>query len=80
MPRSPSPKKKPARNPEALVREGGPDSTDYILQRGHVSCWITVGKISVHVVRQPDKTVKVALYPLGQEADDPIDTACASAS
>lgn len=49
---------------------------DYVMHDEAVSCWITVDKISVHVMR--DKAgVHVNLYPLYDEMNDPIDSAFA---
>ena len=48
-----------------------PDGTDYILQDGYNSVWITVNNVSVNIVRREDG-VSVALYPLHQEMNDCI--------
>lgn len=53
---------------KALKRKSG---SDYILRKAHKSVWITVGNISVHVVRT-DEGVSVDLYPVGEEMEDPI--------
>lgn len=52
-----------------LVREG--KDADYVMPEGMDSCWITVGGISVYVVRK-DGGVMVEAYPLEGEADDSI--------
>lgn len=52
----------------ALRQEG---ENDYLLEEDYKSCWITVGNISVYVVRG-DEGVAIDLYPLGQEMYDPI--------
>jgi len=53
---------------EALKRDEGGDVDDYVLKEGFEGVWVTVGSISVHVVRT-DEGVVVALYPEGDEAD-----------
>lgn len=62
---------------QALIQDPDRDeTTDYILQDEFDSCWITVGKLSVQVLRF-NGLLSVAIYPLGAEADDPIDRATA---
>ena len=58
---------------EALHQEDpeGTEGTDYILQGGYDSVWITVNNVSVNIVRREDG-VSVALYPLHQETNDCI--------
>lgn len=56
---------------QALRPEADEDNNEYILHGAFSSCWITVGKRSVHVVRRAGK-LKVAVYPLGGEDDEPI--------
>jgi len=51
-----------------LTREG---ETDYLLEPGAVSCWITVGNISVYVMRT-DEGVAVDLLPLHREGEAAI--------
>lgn len=54
------------------------DDNDYTLKKKELSCWITVGDISVYVLRTLDGTgVRVTLYTIGDEMDDAIDTAFA---
>lgn len=62
--------------PSALVCKG---SNDYDLVARHKSVWITVGNISVHVIRT-DEGVAVDLYPAGRETDDALASAYAFAS
>lgn len=45
--------------------------SDYILSSDAASVWITVGNLSVYVVRT-DEGVSVDIYPEGQEADDAL--------
>ena len=47
------------------------DETDYIMEDGTDTVWITVNNVSVHVVRKEDG-VSVKLYPLKQEMNDCI--------
>ncbi len=49
----------------ALFAEG---EEDYALEEGQQSVWITVGNLSVYVVRT-DCGVKVEVYDLGNEAE-----------
>jgi hypothetical protein len=44
------------------------DGADYILKEDHNSCWITVGNLSVYVVRT-DEGVSVDVYPHFKEAE-----------
>lgn len=53
--------------PGALLQE---DHSDYELQDGERSVWVTVDNISVYIIRT-DEGVVVDLYPRGREADDP---------
>jgi len=50
-----------------LSRDEG--ETDYILEPGATSCWITVDNISVYIVRT-DEGVSVDLFPKGREGDE----------
>jgi hypothetical protein len=50
----------------ALVPDQEPPESDYTLRPGQVSCWVSVGNISVYVVRA-DEGVAVDLYPKGRE-------------
>lgn len=45
------------------------EDNDYTLKEGRV--WITVGKLSVHVVTT-DEGVVVDIYPVGKEDEEPI--------
>lgn len=49
---------------------------DYVLDPRARTCWITVDDISIHIIRS-DSFALVALYPLNDEMNDPIDTATA---
>lgn len=49
-----------------LIHEHG---TDYKMPEDMISCWITVGNISVYVVQRPSRCV-VELYAKKVEADD----------
>lgn len=56
-----------------------PDDTcdnGYIFNEHAISCWITVGKLSVQIFRGHGR-LSVAIFPLGEEVDDPIDRATA---
>jgi hypothetical protein len=53
------------------------EGQDYTLENG--SCWITVGNISVFIVKDNDG-VSVRLYPLGSELNDPMSEARATYS
>lgn len=56
-------------------RQGG---SDYTLRPGATGCWVTVGNVSVHLVREIDGTgVRVDLLKKDAETEDPIDTAFA---
>lgn len=57
---------------QALIPDSDDSNNEYVLRPGRTgTCWITVGKRSVHVVRR-NGTLKVAIYPLGQECDEPL--------
>jgi len=57
---------------QALRPEADGGNNEYVLRPGMTnSCWITVGKRSVHVVRRQG-TVKVAIYPINKEDGEPI--------
>ena len=45
--------------------------TDYELNEEYTSCWVTVGNISVYILRTSDG-VSVDLLPLGKEDKLPI--------
>ena len=45
--------------------------TDYELNEEYTSCWVTVGDISVYILRTSDG-VSVDLLPLGGEDKPPI--------
>lgn len=45
--------------------------TDYLLEPGATSCWITVDNISVYIVRT-DEGVVVDLYAKGRESDESL--------
>ena len=47
----------------ALICDG---ESDYILREEATSCWVTVGNISVYIIRT-DEGVVVDLYPLDDE-------------
>lgn len=47
------------------------DGSDYTLKEGHNSCWITVGNLSVYVVRT-DEGVSADIYPKSRETDGPL--------
>lgn len=53
---------------EALTLIG---DRDYTLKDGCRSVWITVGKLSVHIIRT-DEGVVCDIYPLGDESTDSI--------
>ena len=55
----------------ALALQKDETPSDYELRDGHTSCWVTVGNISVYIVRT-DEGVDVAMYPHYNEADDPL--------
>lgn len=51
--------------------------TDYILDAGERSCWITIDNISIHIQRAHfDVGVYVDLYRVGFEAEDPPLSSC----
>ena len=51
---------------QALKQTEG--DTDYELNEGHQSCWITVNNISVYIHRT-DEGVAVNLYPVARETE-----------
>ena len=53
------------------LRQTEEEDTDYKLNEDYNSCWITVGNISVYVLRAADG-VSVELFPCYQEAGSPI--------
>ena len=53
---------------KALKREG---DEDYKLRRAHNNVWITVGNVSVNILRR-DWGVAVDLYPLHREGEDAL--------
>lgn len=57
-----------------LTLEPSEGETDYILDENATSCWITVGDISVYILRLDGGAVAVELLPLHDEASDPLDT------
>jgi hypothetical protein len=59
-----------------LILDNENEDTDYILKAGARSVWITVGDISVYVLKTPDG-VEVAMYPHHNENADPIAVAWA---
>lgn len=59
-----------------LILDNENEETDYILKDGADSFWVTVGDISVYVLRTPDG-VEVAMYPHHDENADPIGVAWA---
>ncbi len=48
---------------------------DYTAAPDADSIWITVGAVSVWIRRDADDTVRVALFPAGEEAGEPLDVA-----
>lgn len=59
----------PREDGEALSREGS-CANDYTLNPQHMSCWITVDSMSVHVSRAGGVTVNI--YRKGDEMDAPV--------
>jgi len=55
---------------EVLSREG---DTDYVLGSEQVSVWITVDEVSVHIQRTDEGGVRVCLYPVDHEMEEPLD-------
>ncbi len=55
----------------ALFLDTDSGETDYLLNPGYSSVWITVGNISVYVSRH-DWGVCVNLYPIEQEDSDSL--------
>ena len=53
------------------LTNAGDQATDYELNDGHQSCWITVDNISVYICRT-DEGVVVDLYPRYSEMEDSI--------
>jgi hypothetical protein len=51
------------------------NDADYTLANDCDSLWITVGTVSVWVSHDADGTVRVALFPAGEEMDEPLDVA-----
>jgi hypothetical protein len=51
---------------KVLVRTG---YTDYKLQEGNTSCWVSVNNVSIYIQRT-DEGVAVDLWPLGLEDRD----------
>lgn len=49
--------------------------TDYTLNEGYDSCWITVDNVSVYIRRTDEGDVIVELLPLHDEEGQMIDTA-----
>lgn len=49
---------------------------DYVMAEDALTCWITIDKVSVHLVRDKDG-VRVYLYPLYDEMNNEIDSAFA---
>ena len=56
--------------PEQALRQTE-ESTDYELNEDYTSCWVTVGNISVYILRTGDG-VSVDLLPHGEEDKPPI--------
>lgn len=66
------PKWQPPQTPEGvLVLDNDNEESDYILKEEASSAWITVGDISVYILKTPDG-VEVAMYPHHDEMADPI--------
>ena len=61
--------------PEQALRQTE-ESTDYELNEDYTSCWVTVGNISVYILRTGDG-VSVDLLPRGKEDKSPISSAYA---
>lgn len=53
-----------------LTREG---DTDFVLADGQSSVWITVDDVSVHILRTDEGGVRVSLYPVDEEMEEPLD-------
>lgn len=53
---------------QSLIQD---DDTDFTMTEKNGSVWITVGKKSIYILRK-GKDVKIAIFPLGKEAEDPI--------
>jgi hypothetical protein len=51
------------------------NDADYTLANDCNSLWITVGNVSVWVRRDADDTVRIALFPAGEETGEPLDIA-----
>ena len=66
-----TPKQTEKKSTGALTQEKDASDTDYILQEGYSSAWVTVGTISVYIVRT-DEGVDVAMYPHYDENSDPL--------
>lgn len=50
-------------------------NNEYTMKRGtFVTCCITVGNISIHIVRRGRGVIKVSSYPLGREGDHPLNS------
>lgn len=62
-------------NPETEQVLYSDGDADYILKPEHSSVWITVGNISVHVIRT-DSGCMVELLPVGCEMVDPAMNTC----
>ncbi|WP_305906291.1 hypothetical protein Q9L42_020820 (plasmid) [Methylomarinum sp. Ch1-1] len=59
----------------ALLKElDDPDGNDYIFSPAAESAWISVNNVSLYV-RPTDESVTVGIYPLGKEAENPLDVA-----
>ncbi len=54
-----------------LTLEKNEGGTDYVLDENATSCWITVGNISVYIVRS-DMGVAVDLFPLHREGGNAL--------
>lgn len=54
---------------KVLTREG---DTDFVLASEQRSIWITVDDVSVHIQRTDEGGVRVCLYPVDHEADEPL--------
>ena len=52
------------------------NSKDFLLKPGEDSCWITVDKYSVYILRT-NTGVRVDIYDIDNEMADPISTASA---
>lgn len=62
----------------ALTLDANQGGYDYTLRPDATGCWVTVGNVSVHIVRELDGLgVRVDLLPKGDEMADPIDGAFA---